>query len=416
MLVLSFQVHVSSTSSVPDHCRHYALSVGSDPDFTTKCNHQHDSGCDRCNLFPTVLQEVERQLGQANVPCDVKEEMKFVLTQAKKNIEAWKAHIIRSVNQDAARLDILNALDDTSVLVVLDWAMKFIPRKYRESQADWFGKRGISWHVSVAMRKRADKTLQTLTLVHIFQKSNQDSLYVLAIIDDVIEKLKCTMPELKSLSFRQDNAGCYHSAATILGVRQLSIKHNISVRMDLSDPQGGKGPCDRKAAVIESHMRSQLDSGHDISNAEEMKLAIESSGGVRGVATILCGPLIIPDPNPFPKWDGVSLLNDIKFYSEEMRIWRAYGVGDGKVIPYSDFHLKGIIELPFFGKASDIAISDLSFSELTPRRRQVGECTSETVASAESNSETDDDTLFTCPEEGCVKTFQRFSSLHKHLD
>ena len=98
----------------------------------------------------------------------------------------------------------------------------------------------------MAMRKRADKTLQTLTLVHIFQKSNKDSLYVLAIIDDVIEKLKCTMPELKTLSFRQDNAGCYHSAATILGVRQLSIKHNISVRMDFSDPQGGKGPCDRK--------------------------------------------------------------------------------------------------------------------------------------------------------------------------
>ena len=42
------------------------------------------------------------QLGKAKVPCDVKEEMKFVLTQAKKNAEAWKAHIIRSVNQDAA--------------------------------------------------------------------------------------------------------------------------------------------------------------------------------------------------------------------------------------------------------------------------------------------------------------------------
>ena len=117
---VSFQVHVSLGSSVPDHCRRYSLSVESDSDFTTTCNHQHDSVCEGCNLFPTVLQEVEMQLGKAKVPCDVKEEMKFVLT--------WKAHIIRSVNQDAARLDILNALDDTSVLVVLDWAMKFIQR------------------------------------------------------------------------------------------------------------------------------------------------------------------------------------------------------------------------------------------------------------------------------------------------
>ena len=46
----------------------------------------------------------------------------------------------------------------------------------------------------------------------------------------------------KSISLRQDNGGCYHSAATILGLHQLAIKHNVSMRMDFCDPQGGKGP------------------------------------------------------------------------------------------------------------------------------------------------------------------------------
>ena len=132
------------------------------------------------------------------IPLEEKEEMKFIVTQAKKNIEAWKAHLLRSVNQDQARLDILDNMDDTSVLVILDWAMKFIPRRYRESQADWFGKRGISWHVSVAMRK-IDGKLQNLTLVHVFDKSNKDSLYVPAVIDDVIFQLKRKMPGLKSV-------------------------------------------------------------------------------------------------------------------------------------------------------------------------------------------------------------------------
>jgi hypothetical protein len=213
--------------------------------------------------------------------------MKFVVAQSKKNIEPWKAHILRFINQDEARLDILKALDDSSVLVVLDWAMKFIPRKYRESQADWLGKRGLSWHISVAMTKSSEERLQMLTLVHLFQKSNQDSLYVLAIIDDVIEKLKNVMPGLKSVNFRQDNAGCYHSAATILGVRQLPVKHGVSVRMDFSDPQGGKGPCDRKAASIKNHMRAYLNSGHDISNAQEMETAMKSNGGARGIGTVL---------------------------------------------------------------------------------------------------------------------------------
>ena len=166
-----------------------------------------------------------------------------------------ETHLLRSVNQDQARLDILDKLDDTSVLVILDWAMKFIPRRYRESQADWFGKRGISWHISVAMRKIAGK-LQNVTLVHVFDKSNQDSLYVIAVIDDVICQLKRAMPELKSVNFRQDNAACYHSSATIIGVQNLARKHKVAIRIDFSDPQGGKGPCDRKAAVLKNHMRT----------------------------------------------------------------------------------------------------------------------------------------------------------------
>ena len=207
-------------------------------------------------LHPIILRCYSEpfQLDKANIPQEDKEEMKFVMAQSKKNIDAWKSHILRYINQDEARLDIIKALDNTSVLVVLDWAMKFIPRKYRERQADWFGKRGLSWHISVAMKKTPAESLQTVTLVHMFQKSNQDSLYVLAIMDDVIEKLKIAIPGLKSISLRQDNAGCYHSAATILGVHQLAIKHNVSMRMGFSDPQGGKGPCDRKAANIKNHM------------------------------------------------------------------------------------------------------------------------------------------------------------------
>lgn len=343
--------------------------------------------------------------------------MKFMVAQSKKHIEAWKAHILRFINQDQARLDILKSLDNSSVLVVLDWAMKFIPRKYRESQADWFGKRGISWHISVAMKNPPGKTLQMLTLVHVFEKSNQDSLYVLAIIDDVIEKLKSAIPGLKSISFRQDNAGCYHSATTILGVRQLAVKHNISVRIDFSDPQGGKGPCDRKAASIKNHMRSYLNSGHDISNAEDMKSAIESNGGVYGVAAVLCGPLNIPDPNPFPKWDGISLINDIQFNSEEMKVWKAYNVGNGKDVPYSNFALKEGIEMPSLTKITDVPNIKLAFVEVTPRKHQAAkDAKKSTDDDSDESQDTDDDTLFTCSEEGCVKTFQRFSSLQKHLD
>ncbi len=112
-----------------------------------------------------------------------------------KNIQAWKAHLLRAINQDEARLNLLQDLNPTSVLVVLDWAMKFLPRKYRESQSDWYGKKGISWHIAVAMTKREGK-LEMLTFVHVFKSCTQDSYSVMAIINDVFGQLKTERPEL----------------------------------------------------------------------------------------------------------------------------------------------------------------------------------------------------------------------------
>lgn len=41
-----------------------------------------------------------------------------------------------------------------------------------------------------------------MTFVHIFQSCNQDSVTVLAIVDDVLKQLKATMPELHRVHFR----------------------------------------------------------------------------------------------------------------------------------------------------------------------------------------------------------------------
>ena len=52
---------------------------------------------------------------------------------------------LRSVNQDGAKVQLLEAIDESSVLIVQHWAKKYLPRKYKKSQTDWFGKRGIPW-------------------------------------------------------------------------------------------------------------------------------------------------------------------------------------------------------------------------------------------------------------------------------
>ena len=318
-------LHVSPSSRVPDHCRAYALSYQADPDYVSSCDHEHDLACDRCDVFPNVVHEVESALQNAEISSDEKDEMKYVVSLARKRIEAWKAYLLRSINQDEARLDVLKNLDAYSVLLVLDWAMKYLPRKYRESQTDWFGKRGISWHITTATRI-VEGQPQMLSFVHVFQSCNQDSFTVLAIIDDVLRQLKNVMPNVNRVHFRQDNAGCYHSASTLLAIPQLAKKYDINVRLDFSDPQGGKGSCDRKAAAVKNHMRIYLNSGQDVETPEQMKNAMESSGGMPGVRVMLCDIQNIRKSIPV-KWEGVSFINNVEYGNEGMRVWRSYAVG-----------------------------------------------------------------------------------------
>ncbi len=148
------------------------------------------------------------------------------------------------------------------------------PIQYREPQAAFFGKKGISWHITVVSMKPTndgndndnveqedgsstdaddeeieecpDEPLKKIFLdhavfIHVFDQVVQDSDAVLSIIRDVLLRLKERNPMIENAFIRSDNAGCYHSAQTILNMPQLSTDTGIAIRrFDFSDPQGGK--------------------------------------------------------------------------------------------------------------------------------------------------------------------------------
>ena len=71
-------------------------------------------------------------------------------------VKAWKAHIMRTVHQETAKTVVLGDLEITQIMLVIDWAMKFIPSCYRETQADWYGKKGRPWHVGAVISKNVE--------------------------------------------------------------------------------------------------------------------------------------------------------------------------------------------------------------------------------------------------------------------
>ena len=86
-------------------------------------------------------------------------------------------------------------------------------------------------------------------------------------------------------------------------MKEIAKKHKVQLRVDFSDPQGGKGSCDRQAATIKNHVKAYVNSGNDVESAEQMQTAIESSNGVSGVRAVLCDLPSIPKSEPL-KWDG----------------------------------------------------------------------------------------------------------------
>jgi len=71
-------------------------------------------------LLTNVIREIESALEDVEIPTDEKDETKYVVSLAKKRIEAWKAHLLRSINQDEARLDVISNLNAQYVLLVMD--------------------------------------------------------------------------------------------------------------------------------------------------------------------------------------------------------------------------------------------------------------------------------------------------------
>ena len=107
-------------------------------------------------------------------------------------------------------------MDENTAFVVIDFAMKFLSRRYRESMANWFGKAGMGMHVSCVIMKDAERANpnemhKKHTYLTFTGKAKQDQGAVMAIYQSVLKQLKEDFPHLESIIGKSENAGCYHN-------------------------------------------------------------------------------------------------------------------------------------------------------------------------------------------------------------
>ena len=158
-------------------------------------------------------------------------------------------------------------------------------------------------------------------------------------------------------------------------------------RYDFSDPQSGKDICDHTIASMKTHMRWWVNKGHDITTAEEMKIALESHEGIRG-----CRFAVIEIDKATQ-----NSQNNFTFFDDGIRAWIAYQIGEGHFYPYSSLttNAQGATAIkvlnPFSSPSNCSGASVAGHSSISPG-------------------------LFSCEEEGCVKMFSTYKELQHHLD
>ena len=257
-LKTTYRDHCQEESACLDHCRVFALSDANDADYQTLCNHEHDHACRDCESLKEVIQEIQSSISEYSSKRNDKEkedDLRYEAGIAEVKIKEWKAHIMRAQNQEQSKQNILLSLQEYEVFIILDWAMKFTQMKFREKQSEWFGKRGISWHICCVISRKEEK-LEVTSYAHLFNSCTQDWFSVLSIIENVMPVIKKSNLGITKAYLRSDEAACYHNSSLIASLRDIGDRQGIEiVRYNHSESQHGKDLCDRILCPMKATIR-----------------------------------------------------------------------------------------------------------------------------------------------------------------
>ena len=115
------------------------------------------------------------------------------------------------------------------------------------------------------------------------------------------------------------------------------------------------------------------------------------------------------------------MLSNIVYNNGSLTVWRAYGIGPGKCIRLKDLGIPQLVQIPDLVKCDEgtaTTMPNAHFIKVKSRRQP---CSVNSQLCSDTEEETVTETsptvhIFSCPEEGCMKVYQRFSSLQHHLN
>jgi hypothetical protein len=269
------------------------------PDEPIECTEIHLGVCSRCfdsfaifSKIDALIQSIKLMTPQAPSFEDDIALYSYQLDTCRQNLLEYRAHLVLKYDErEADKEEILN-LQRHQAIVVCDWKMKILPMFFRETQQQFFGKRGTSMiGFMVIYNSPDDDSNQRLVSFHFFltDDTTQDSTSVNSAKHLLYKEF---LPShVKEVFFRADGAGCFSSNISKIlslywekfcGVKEVSNRQ--------SPAGGGKTNLDGMFGVFQRHLKNRVAEGHDIVDSASVIEAFQASTQMKATSCHIFDP------------------------------------------------------------------------------------------------------------------------------
>uniref|UniRef100_A0AC34RI88 C2H2-type domain-containing protein n=1 Tax=Panagrolaimus sp. JU765 TaxID=591449 RepID=A0AC34RI88_9BILA len=369
--------------------------------------------CSKCNLFPDLIAFIRDKIN-AEENDEENDLFKIDVEDIETAVTVWRNHIIRSWHSDFTRRDLITSLKPRQAFLTLDFSQKLLPRNSDETQADYYGKAGISWHISHVLIRQENNNLATHSFIHVSGYCDQTSALVSGILNNLLPILKRN--GVDSVIIRSDGAGYYHSAALMFSMASISKSAGVKIeRYRVSEAQNGKSTADAETSRFKRGINYWLNKGNDVNGPDQMIDALKDCGErMKGFSVyhIRCPDRLKTSPNLI---SGISNLTDFEFFENKLIARKHYKIGKGLEILYDKSNSFEAVDLGMPIR-SHVFNGDGSSIWRIPKLQKLANTNPKTKNQpTEAQDDEDPEGLYSCDFNGCefVAISQQGLDLHK---
>ena len=187
--------------------------------------------------------------------------------------------------------------------------------------------------------KKPDCLIRLFSYAHMFDSCIQDWFAVSSILENLFHNIVKTSPNIKNVYLHSDKAGCYHNNKLIASVSDIGKRAGLTVcAYDFSEPQHGKDVCDRILCPMKNSLKTYCNEGHNIVCAAHRREALKEMP-VRGSTASVCQMDVNNKTLNMKNISNFSAFHNFRFEVDGIRMWNAFTVGTGKLIPYDKLYV-----------------------------------------------------------------------------